>query len=288
MTGTTTSYSDNSLPARTKVKQVLRPRVSQDMSVVKLTARELANPSTIPASVRQQMPSVTDAQLASILKLDPFYASPDLVPGGRYTKVGETLQLDGPDAAGDTIPGDGIKIEQEASSGLVTGTKQTVTSGFGVDVSTSLNGFNFDSKIVDAMGWEYEESTELTTGTSQWSMVNLKTSTIGHHARYEVYFDHLFKTFAFVAPRAGSNAIAATGQIMRGKAPAAGEVVTFTLADGTRQRVVTNAKGEYRLYGAPAGAAKMRVGTMIRDVTLGSATPTALKVELDAVPVKPR
>jgi hypothetical protein len=81
--------------------------------------------------------------------------------------------------------------------------------------------------------------------------------------------------------KASHKSPAIVGQVTRGGAPVSGEVVTIQLGNGTKRRVLTNARGGYRLTEAPAGTAKVQFGGQERAVTIGAA-PVTVIMELPA------
>ncbi len=90
-------------------------------NVVTLTVGELKAPSSIPAWKQAYLTALTPSDYAAILALDPLVpanpwigvalSAPD---PKRYGYVGQ-LQVNGPDAAGDPIDGDGFTLSNSAT-----------------------------------------------------------------------------------------------------------------------------------------------------------------------------
>src|SRR5262245_18341134 len=102
---------------------------SQPVLVVPVSVRELRDPSNMPPYKKIQLAKLTDADRQSILSLDPRAAGRSLDPT-RFVKINSSLQLDGPDAPGATIPGEGLAVSNEMVN--------TQISGLTVELSVSF------------------------------------------------------------------------------------------------------------------------------------------------------
>ena len=257
--------------------------------IVPVTVAELKNPSLLPAWKQSYLTALKPADYASILGLDPLiptsvitaYGQPQPDPA-RFNKI-TSLQLDGPDHVGDPIPGFGIAVTNESTTGSLNGYNSSTTV-----TATFMAGFNlFDVLTVGAQysetfEWDYQKTTQSKLGTSQTATVMLKTGTVGYHDVVDVYYDTLFNSFAFAhAPlRLGvaSGSLVGTALSARG-VPLGNRPVTVTFADGQKRTVVTNAQGVYRVFGAPVGEAKVYTGRESARVvvTEGRETPVSLR-----------
>jgi hypothetical protein len=179
-------------------------------NVVTLTVGELKAPSSILAWKQEYLTALAPADYTAILALDPLVtanpwigvigvtlSAPD---SNRYGYVGQ-LQVNGPDAAGDPIDGDGFILSNSATNGM----------SFGASVDTSVTatysaGFKFFGLLnagvsgSETWDWSHTSTTTHTSGTTEMAQALLKTTTVGYHATYNVYYDSLYSTFAFASP----------------------------------------------------------------------------------------
>ena len=257
--------------------------------IVPVTVAELKNPSLLPAWKQSYLTALKPTDYASILGLDPLiptslisvFGQPQPAPA-RFNKI-TSLQIDGPDHPGDPIPGFGVAVTNESTTGSLNGYNSATTV-----TATFMAGFNlFDVLTVGAQysetfEWDYQKTTQSKLGTSQTATVMLKTGTVGYHDVVDVYYDTLFNSFAFAHPpitiNFASASIVGTALSARG-VPLANRLVTVTFADGQKRTVVTNAQGVYRVFGAPAGDAMVDTGRESARlvVTDGRETPVSLR-----------
>ena len=89
----------------------------------------------------------------------------------------------------------------------------------------------------------------------------------------------MYHTFAFVLPgnctphkglkEAASAPIALRGRVTTfGGQPKGNQLVVITLANGNVRRIYTNRKGEYVLYSAPEGGARLVSGNIVASATI--------------------
>ncbi|KXU92110.1 hypothetical protein CR51_31240 [Caballeronia megalochromosomata] len=263
----------------------LQPQVGEDMTVIPLNARELANPQTIPNDKKQYLSKLGAKDYLDILEKDPFVITkrsplhnqplqPKLDPK-RFYRV-STLQIWGPDSADDFVNGSGLHETVETSNGQIVETKETVQ--FAV-----LFGFSYDSigiMLGATSGWENDNKSEMTQTSTQDIILLPLTSTIGYHAVYDVYYDSIFRTYAFVLSPNQSENLVLSGKVVRSGGLAAGaEAVTVTEANGRKVHFITNAKGEYKYYGTKNTPYTLAIGGVTHQGRFGSATQT-LDVEI--------
>jgi hypothetical protein len=268
----------------TTVKSTLSAK--NTMVIVPLTGREVLDPSQIPAYKKAQLGNLTATDFAQMAQLDPLLTQSS-IDARRFIKV-DTLQVDGPDVAGDPVIGTALEVDKDATMGSISGFTQQVNVSVMAETGFELGPFGSKLKLGGTLEWDYENTTESTTGHSETASAKLSTSTVGFHDSVDVYFDSLFNSFMFASSGASSmgkkashKSPAIVGQVTRGGAPVSGEVVTIQLGNGTKRRVLTNARGGYRLTEAPAGTAKVQFGGQERAVTIGAA-PVTVIMELPA------
>ena len=223
----------------------LAPQTGQDMNVIELNARELKNPSSISADKKTFLNKFKASDYAAILAKDPFLSASTPDPK-RFYRI-DTVEIWGPDAPGDDISGAGVHESSEISNGQIVETKETVQLAV-------LFGFTIENIGImggTVGGWDSDNKSELTRGTSQDITFIPLSNSIGYYKKYDVLFDSIFNSFAFVAKPEAAGTPTITGTV-RNKVggPAKGQVVTIRDSGGWPTRVLTDDKGHYRYSGA--------------------------------------
>lgn len=279
------------------VQTALKPRGGASPQIVPVTVAELKNPSLIPAWKAAYLTALTPSDYASLATLDPLvphslFTGPLLEPQpnpSRYKFIAQ-MQLDGPDHAGDPIPGFGIAVTNESTSGTVTGynSATTLTATFSAGFSL-FDVLNFTAQGSETFEWDYQKTTQSKQGSQQTATVTLRTGTVGYHDVVNVWYDTQFNSFAFVHPaptlQVAAGAAAAANVSLLGTAltaagaPLANQPVTVTFANGVKRTVITNAQGTYRVYDAPEGEATISNGRDSTKVSVvsGREIPVALR-----------
>jgi hypothetical protein len=261
----------------------LKARENQSITIVNLTAEELQDPTKIPAAKQQALMALKPEDYPAILAFDPYVTGAPINPS-RFVKI-STLQVDGPDQPGDPISGQGIKLSTEAIAGTISSQldKINLTVLVGGEVSFIWRG---GFKVGGSYEWDYENTTEQTTGSTQEIEVTLRSTTVGYHDVVDVYYDTVFQSFSYVS-RIG-HALRAETAVLSGvirdqtRKPAMNERVIVTLADGTKRIVITNARGIYRVFdveNATASAAMLEYGGQRHRITLEAGKPTVLNLQ---------
>lgn len=242
------------------------PILGSGASIVRLTARELKNPSLITdTTTLAALKGFGPSDYQAILNMDPFFFYPDPVKSsGRLILTDRGVQILGPDQTGGQIPGQGDKFSNETTNGVISGSKQdreiTVLGGYEWDTGAKLavfGGIHFTA--------ETEDTKEKTTGTIQEAQYVLQSSTAGINAAYDVYYDTLFKTFAFV-PVPNYSTIAISGVISQNRVK--GQLVNVTFKNGTTRKIpVDPTTGEFRILGDPNSVLRISYGAKQISVT---------------------
>ena len=221
--------------------------------VVAFTAEQLMDVNKVRgANELAAWNKMTASDRNAILATNPFLTNAPLDPA-RFRKM-ETLQLLGPDNAGDLIPSRGLTISYDKSNDTMSGRSNTFegTALFGADVN--VFGLKANIKTGVTYSYTYEKMLTDTTGAQQSAELTLKTSTIGQRADVDVYMDAAFGTFATVSTNTYnvSDVPAIRGRLVDAAGrPRANELVTVPLLNGSSRRVITNAQGVYRVDGVP-------------------------------------
>jgi hypothetical protein len=225
---------------------------------------------------KQALAALKPSDYAQILALDPFANGGTAFASNRYAKI-DSLQLDGPFEAGAPLNPQGLEVSNEQVAGKVSGFVSQVNVSIMVGTSFSFFGLlEAGLKVGGTFEWDYESTTTTKSGQKQSASVTLQTNTVGYNDVIDVYYDSVFKSFAFASTASGtaSNAAALSGTVMKQGKPLSKQIVTVTLANGQKRRVVTNAKGEYRVFAVPAGKHQVAVAGKIAafDVVPGKTT----------------
>jgi len=252
----------------------------QQLDIIPLTGAELLNPALIPASKKAFLTGFTPADYQAIAALNPLMAGAAIDPN-RYRYL-QTFHVFGPDHPGDPIPGAGVQISDQNATAIVRGVVSqlnvAVTATGGVDVgilkATVSVGKTFE--------WDYETSTNISSGTQESVTVNLQSSTVGYENVIDVYQDTMFKSLAYVGqpqapirpgtiPRA---ALTGTVHDPQGR-PLFNQRVDVVLPNGQRHTTFTNAQGIYRMTLPALGQGRIEVNNITKTVAL-TAGPIAV------------
>ena len=248
------------------------PAQGADPIIVKLTANQLKNPSLITDSKTvNAVKAFKPSDYQAILNLDPFFFYPNpLVDKGRLVLTNQSVQVLGPDERSGLIVGQGDKLSNE--------TTKAVSSGKNTDNSlTVLGGYEWDTgeKLAVFGGVhitnEEEFSNEKSSGNIQEASYLLQSNTPGTEAAYDVYFDSIFQTFAFI-PVLDFSTVGLAG-VVKHAPRTKGQMVIVTFKNGTTRKLPVNpTTGEFRVLGQPDSIVKVTYGN--RQLTV---TPLLLK-----------
>jgi hypothetical protein len=258
--------------------------VKEKMKIVWLTVAELRDPTKIAAFKRPDLANMKPSDYASILKLDVL-ATVGAKPDPRRYQLESSLQLEGPDQKDDTIPIKSREISNEVSDGGILGFVAETTAS--VTFGTKFSFFGLLEVGIWAgvvLEWDVESNTTSTTGTLQSAKATLITSTVEHHEVFDIYYDRIFHSFAFVSQNGPvtSKSVALSGVITKAGKPVANQPVTITLPDRLKRRVTTNARGKYRVFNLAPGTHEVHVEDQTRSVAVPADHPTELNIELEA------
>lgn len=223
-----------------------------------LTVREINNPALIPAwkSSLLTTANINGTDLQKIKALDPVAMGQSIDALARYKLVAQ-LPLHGPSYEGGDIPGNFFGIDNEQVKSNV--------SGFSASTSVEvLVGFElsfFGTAGLKAGGffeWEYESKSAVINGESQGAETKLSTDTVAYNAVYNIYYDSIFRTFAFkkVPSLVGSSTISGVIADSMGQALSE-EPVLVRMADGQAVYTVTDKEGRFQMLNVPEGTAEV-------------------------------
>ena len=224
----------------------------QNMTIQYARARDLKNPATMNAQVLQDFTAagMTTSDFASILSADPFAFGPAAIDPNRFLLTTQSFPYDPPDTPTDSVP-----VSPYTQTNTVTNTitheathTYSVSAGFSVPL-TDLVGL----KVGGSLTLTDTETTVSVNESTQSATVTVGGPALGYNGPVDVqvYWDTLYNSFMFAfasaAPSFTDVFKDAQGQ------PVAHQEVALT-AGGHTFKTFTNAKGQFRFFGTPAGA----------------------------------
>jgi hypothetical protein len=218
---------------------------------------DLKDPAHMPPGVMNLLNKygIIAADFPEILRRDPF-AEPSYNPDRqRYQPLNFTFPYEPPYSATDPVPTTTYNLSNSSTST----TGATAEDDYKIGLTISATGDFLDLakatiKNVDTWEWTNRSSKLTTNGTTESASVKVGGPAFGYAGStlMEVYFDSVYKTFAFrVVPLDKPLALEGTLLDASGK-PLVGSEVSL-IADGIVYRTVTDSKGGYRFYGNMSG-----------------------------------
>jgi hypothetical protein len=133
----------------------------------------------------------------------------------------------------------------------------------GVTVSASdefLDLFTVTATAESTWTWTDKDTRSESEGTSESASVTIGGPSFEYSGptNMAVYYDVLYKTFAFIPIDPALPPALRGSVISRSQKPVSGKEV-IVVANGATYRTFTNAKGEYRLFGEISGPLQLQV-----------------------------
>lgn len=255
------------------VFQLKVPGVKQE-DIVQITMAEVKNPALITDWRASKLSHMRSVDYQRLLSLNPC-TSGETLSTPRYQLVDER-DLTGPSQAGDDIPISGTVASNEVVKGQFTLAAKEVS----VEVVAKIGIPHFGPKLTLGGEWTFghENKQETTTGEAQEAEAILKTDTVGYHAVYRVYYDTIFRTFAFkkLTPPSGSVTVAGNVYDANGL-PMAGAEVAIVQSNGVKRHVNTDQNGHYEAYYVTQGTTTVTSNGMTQSAYVGT---TGAEVDL--------
>jgi hypothetical protein len=242
------------------------------MTVVPFNLNELTGKETIPAYKLQQIPNMTPNDFAQIASADPWL-SPGYQPDrSRYIYI-RTLQLDGPDNAGDAIPGQATSVDDSQVNCTTNATSQEIGADFGFSAGADFFGQGEHATVVASVSYKNTSSAGNCNGATQTATVGLATGTVGFHDVIDVFEDSIYHSFAYVSETSGAGlqALSAdvSGEVLNAQGrPMPNQPIVVKFANGHTESLFSNAQGRYRIFKIPTGPLTITCGESVTRVTL--------------------
>ena len=252
----------------TRFAMGMRNRDGSRARVVTVTGAQLKNPSLMNADMKSAFTGFTREDFDTILKTNPYMGGNPL--DGRLQRL-EELQIDGPANTNETVTTKGFELSEEMtrtnSASASNAIDITVMTGGGVSFFVEIG-----VKVGGKMSFEGVSTTETSAGSGQKASLSLQSTTVGYHEVIDVYFDRVYRTFAFRGRGSipSSKTASIEGYVREANgSPVAGQVVTVQLPNGTFRRVGTSSTGKYQVFDLPtSGNATVMTATEAKVVSL--------------------
>lgn len=170
----------------------------------------------------------------------------------------------------DPVPAKTFNISDSSISTVGTATEDDYKVGLSV---TAVGGFLDFAKatLKDTASWEWtsKSSQSATTGTAQSATVRVGGPAYGYSGAtvMQVYFDTIYKTFAFAVVPASTQEAAVKGTLKAVNGTPLTETDVVLVESGIKKyRTFTNAKGEYTFFGDISGPATIQAAGVTKVV----------------------
>lgn len=221
----------------------------------------LKNPQIMPAGVAQRLQTygITTAEYPNILARDPLAggAAPD---PQRYQPINMTFPYEPPLNAGDSPPTDTYALTNSVTNTNSSTIQDDYKVGVSVEGGVSFLGLAKSKLKVDgSLEWTNTSARSSSDGSTESASLTISGPSYGYEGSTDVmvYYDTVYRTFAFrfLAP---DEMPALTGRLVSSSRGVAGKVVEV-VSNGIVYRSVTDAGGNYRVFGHLNGPVQLRV-----------------------------
>ncbi|HEX8503560.1 MAG TPA: carboxypeptidase-like regulatory domain-containing protein [Pyrinomonadaceae bacterium] len=238
----------------------LKPNTTADIQYVYVGW--LKNPSLMPPGVAQRLQAygINAQDFPLILSADPLAAGTALDPQ-RYQIVNTTFPYEPPFEQGDPVPTFKLVLSNEGVRTTTSSVQKDYTLGASASGSHGfMSLYKVSVKTENSWTWSCTNTSGTTAGASESASVTVGGPSFGYTGPTDmaVYYDSLYKTFAFAPVQGTVPALKGSVRGANGR-PAAGREVTV-FANGVKYRAFTNARGEYRVYGRLSGPLEIKAG----------------------------
>ena len=206
-------------------------------------------PTGVAAALQQAGVSAQD--YPNILARDPFATGAALDPT-RFLLLNTTFPYEPPLNANDPVPT--VTYNVSNSSTATVGSETVDTYKVGLSITASGGFLEFaKATLKDTASWQWtnKSSHTATSGTSESASVTIGGPAYGYTGNtvMEVYFDTMYKTFAFALDPIEQHQLSVQGALTSasGKRLAATEVTL--IEHGVKHQTFTNASGEFMFLG---------------------------------------
>jgi hypothetical protein len=224
----------------------------------------------MPAEVAAALKSagITPADYPEILARNPLAADATLDPT-RLVSLNTTLPYEPPPGPNDPVPAVTFLVSTSTGCTLGPWVEDTYKVGLTLSATRSfLDSARAALKDTASWMWTNQAQPARAGAGSQSASLTLGGPSFGYQGDtvLEIYYDTLYKTFAFGLVPISDQEIAIDGTLQDAAGKPLPRAEVTLLANGTKHRTFTNAKGEYKFFGAINGPAKVSAGNMSRSI----------------------
>ena len=242
----------------------------QTMNLQEVYVGWLKSPSTMPAGVKQELDAagLTAADYAQILSTNPFANGATTIDPNRFLATTQTFPYEPPFSSTDPVVPISVTVQNSSTSGSSVSVQTqyevsvTVSAGFNIDI------FKATLKDTDTFQWTNTNTLGLTTTVSQSAAATVGGPAFGYSGPTDVlvYWDTIYNSFMFAFP---TQPPAAAGRLLNATGAAVANAPVALTAGGHTFKTFTNAKGQYRFYGTPAGPATFAANGKTFTISVG-------------------
>jgi hypothetical protein len=240
------------------------------------------HPTCMPDNVRDKLKQfgVTEKDFPDILRNDVLANGQSPLDSKRFQPLNFTFPYEPPYSPTDPVPTINFVLSNSSTSTI--GSKVSDTSKVEATYHGDANFLGFvkgSVKSVDSWEWTDTTSQSSSTGATEAASLTIGGPGFGYSGPIDiaVYFDTKYRTFVFTFVDG------ALFGLSRGPAPVAlsgillddygdpvvnpPREVSLTADSGVKYRTLTNARGEWRFYGAINGPCELKTGAITRMLT---------------------
>jgi hypothetical protein len=191
----------------------------------------------------------------------PVPCSAPVPSAPQYVQTGWNLPYNPPFAPGDPVPLQQYSIDNSTVSTHTDSYEKS--RKYGIEFDFGVDTPKFKASLTEQNSWTTTDinTTAASTGTEEKMSVNIGGPAFGYTgpANMDVYYDTLYKTFAFLPTELSPETLHGVVMSSAGK-PIIGQLVTATVG-GVKYRTYTNARGEYHFPSKFAGPIDLQAGS---------------------------
>jgi hypothetical protein len=234
-----------------------------------------------PIATLLQNAGITPQDYPTILARDPFATSAP-IDQNRFLLLNTTFPYEPPLTATDPVPTQTYNVTNSSTSTTGSETVDTYKVGLTITASPSFLGLA-KATLKDSASWQWtnKSSQTNTTGSSESASLTIGGPAYGYTGStvMEVYFDTMYKTFAFALAPLEEQEIGVQGTLTDQSGNLlTGKEVTLTAA-GVNHQTFTNSKGEFKFFGHINGPVTVQAAG-VQATAVPQATSTIRSVKL--------
>lgn len=219
---------------------------SEKMNVQPVYVGHLRNPSSMPSNVAALLATyniMTD-DYQDILDAYPFANENTQLDTNRFKPLEQSFPYIPPYAPGDTPLS--VTFNSSYSSGYVSSSSVESQHSTGMSIELGCSKLMAKLKYEDRFTWTDVDTRSNSSSTSETASVTISGPSYGYTGPtlMDVYFDTIYKTFAFV-PAEVSSSVCTKGTIENLSSEDLFGQEVVVIADGKEYCTYTNLKGEY-------------------------------------------